>query len=113
MKLTTDQCNEIISWTDKFGKSNVRYCPDVCSPAGLHKSRLDYNITEVKRVESTQWFFDIISDFISEEYPNNKVKEGDFFYAHEFLSDIFFHVVTSKKWSRNDLGPPLKGLKDM
>lgn len=90
MKLTTDQCNEIISWTDKFGKSNVRYCPGVCSPAGLHKSKLDYNITEVKRVESTQWFFDIISDFIYEEYPNNKVKEGDFFYAHEFFTGAKF-----------------------
>lgn len=90
MKLTTEQCNEIISWISVFGKSNVRNCPDVCSPAGLHKSRLDYNITEVKRVESTQWFFDLISEFLSHEYPNNKIKEGRFFYAHEFFTGAKF-----------------------
>jgi hypothetical protein len=86
MKLTNEQCDEVISWISYFGKSNVRYCPDVCSPAGLHKSRLDYNICEVKREESTQWFFDLISDFLKDEYPNNKIKEGNYFYAHEFFT---------------------------
>jgi hypothetical protein len=86
MILTTSQCKEIISWIDLFGKSNVRYCPDVCSPAGLRKSRLDYNICEVRRNETTQWFFDLISEFLKEDYPNNKIKEGEFFYAHEFFT---------------------------
>ena len=86
MVLTNMQCNEIISWINLFGKSNVRYCPDVCSPVGLHKSRLDYNITEVRRVETTQWFFDLVSEFLSTEYPNNKIKNGNFFYAHEFFT---------------------------
>lgn len=86
MKLTEKQCEEIISWMSYFGKSNVRYCPDVCSPAGLHKSRLDYNICEVKREQSTQWFFDLISEFLKDDFPNNKIKEGRFFYAHEFFT---------------------------
>ena len=86
MKLTNQQCDEVISWISYFGKSNVRYCPDVCSPAGLHKSRLDYNICEVKREETTQWFFDLISEFLKDEYPNNKINEGNYFYAHEFFT---------------------------
>jgi flagellar basal body rod protein FlgC len=90
MKLTKEQCNEIISWISYFGKANVRNCPDVCSPAGLHKSRLDYNICEVKRGETTQWFFDLISEFLKNDYPNNKIKKGNYFYAHEFFTGAKF-----------------------
>lgn len=99
MILTTIQCKEIISWVDLFGKSNVRYCPDICSPVGLHKSRLDYNICEVRRDKTTQWFFDLISEFLKEDYPNNKIKEGNYFYAHEFFTGGKFvkHVDKERK----------------
>jgi hypothetical protein len=90
MKLTDVQCKEIISWIDYFGKQNVRNCSDICSPAGLHKSRLDYNITEVNREDKTQWFFDLISNFISKKYPDNKIEEGRFFYVHEFYQGARF-----------------------
>ena len=47
---------------------------------------MDYNICEVRRNETTQWFFDLISEFLKEDYPNNKLKEGEYFYAHEFFT---------------------------
>jgi hypothetical protein len=96
MELTNKQCNEIISWIDYFGKANVRDCSDVCSPAGLHKSRLDYNITEAKREPKTQWFFDLMSNFVDKEYPNNKIKEGKFFYIHEFFEGAKFTAHVDK-----------------
>lgn len=99
MVLTKSQCEEIISWIPHFGKNNVRYCPDVCSPSGMRKSRLDYNICEVRRKEFTQWFFDLISEFLKKDYPNNKIKEGEYFYAHEFFTGGKFikHVDRERK----------------
>ena len=32
----------------------------------------------------------MISEFLSHEYPNNKIKEGRFFYAHEFFTGAKF-----------------------
>ena len=104
MILTNEQCCEIISWIDYFGLSNVRYSQDLCGhKGGLHQSRLDYNICEVKREISTQWFFDLISEFLKDEYPNNKIKEGNFFYAHEFFTGARFTKHVDKK-RQNDWG---------
>lgn len=91
MILTDEQCKEVISWTNLYGKENVRYCEDVCGPlSGLHKSRLDYNITEVKRDSRTQWFFSLLKDYLSPQYPNNTVDEADYFYLHEFFEGALF-----------------------
>ena len=51
----------------------------------MRKSRLDYNICEVRRKEFTQWFFDLISEFLKKDYPNNKIKEGNIFMPMNFL----------------------------
>lgn len=84
MILTESQCTEIISWHTIFSTYNVRNCPNVVSTAGLHKSRLDYNLCEVRRNEMTQWFFDLISDFLKTNYPNNTVNNREYFYIHKF-----------------------------
>jgi predicted 2-oxoglutarate/Fe(II)-dependent dioxygenase YbiX len=84
MILTKKECDEIISWSEEFNIMNVRECSDVCSPNGLHKSKLDYEIAEVKRTPQTQWIFDKISHYLSLEYPNNKVSEREYFYLHKF-----------------------------
>lgn len=90
MILNKKQCEEIISWLRKYNAMNVRECSDVCHPAGLYKSKLDYNIAEVKREKETQWFFDLISNFLLKDYPNNRVYEGEFFYVHEFFTGAKF-----------------------
>lgn len=84
MILTREECNEIVSWGEMFNIMNVRECSDVCHPKGLYKSKLDYEIAEVKRNETTQWIFDKISDYLKEQYPNNKVSEREYFYLHKF-----------------------------
>ena len=86
MVLNQEQCKEIISWLKTYNAMNVRECSDVCHPAGLYKSKLDYNIAEVKRSKNTQWFFNFISEFLKSEYPNNSISHGDFFYVHEFFT---------------------------
>ena len=84
MILTQDQCNEIISWHKIYKMGNVRECSDVCHPAGLHKSRLDYNISEVPRDPNTQWLFDYVADYLRSDFPNNTVSTKPFFYLHKF-----------------------------
>jgi predicted 2-oxoglutarate/Fe(II)-dependent dioxygenase YbiX len=101
MILSKDQCTEIISWLEKFNAMNVRECSDVCHPAGLYKSRLDYNIAEVKRTEETQWIFDIIGNFLFDQYPSNTVNKGEFFYVHEFFTGGKFSKHIDKDRDQN------------
>jgi len=100
MTLTDKQCKEIISWHDYYNKMNVLECPDVCPPPGLYKSRLNYNISEVQRDSRTQWFFDLVHDYLKGDYPNNSVNKGKFFYAHEFFTGAKFTKHRDK--DRND-----------
>lgn len=88
MILTQKQIDQIIKWRFDFDMMNVRNCPDICHPAGLHESKLNYDIAQVNRTENTQWFFDLVSEFLRDRYPNNIVDEGEFFYLH--------------KWSKGD-----------
>lgn len=85
MKVLTDLiCKEVISWHEHYNMMNVRACPDVCEPQGLHKNRLDYNIAQIFRDKRTQWFFDLLKDFLLTDYPDNRVNEGEFFYLHRW-----------------------------
>lgn len=84
MIFTEKECNEIISWGPEFDIMNVRNCYDVCEPKGLYKSRLDYEIAEVKRTDKTQWVFDKISEYLKPQYPNNKVNKRKYFYLNKF-----------------------------
>ena len=85
MILSPEQCLEMISWNKIYNSSNVRTSPVCGCGQGMHKSKLDYNIAEVPRNEQTQWFFDFIHQFLLEDYPNNTLNEGKFFYSHEFF----------------------------
>lgn len=89
MKLSNEQCKTIISYIEN-DKANVRSCAEVCHPSGLHKSILDYNISQINRSENTQWFFNLISDFLKKEYPNNTISNAQFFYGHEFFTGAKF-----------------------
>lgn len=86
MILSSVQCSEIISWREIYGSANVRYSPATGSSQGLHKSKLDYNITEVPRDKNTQWFFNFIHSFLLKDFPHNKLNKGAFFYLHEFFT---------------------------
>lgn len=83
-RLTDNQCAEIISWHKHYYMGNVRECSDICSPAGLHKSRLNYNIAEITNDNNSAWLFKLISNSLKEEFPNNRVENKPFFYLHKF-----------------------------
>lgn len=93
MTLTESQCNEIISWHSINGLENVR----AFAPGGLAKSTLDYNICEVWRSDTTQWFFDLVHEHIKPQYPNNKINEGNFFYLHRWDEGHKFEKHIDKK----------------
>lgn len=90
MILTKKECNEIISWSSDFKMTSVLVSP-AAAPAGLKKSKLDYGISKIDRNEKTQWMFDKISEYLKDEYPNNKLKEREYFYLHKFEEGHYFH----------------------
>lgn len=90
MILTKKQCNEIISWYRQYPNGNVRSTPEVCSPRGLHKKRLDYHITLVHRDSTTQWLFDTVEKFLKPDFPDNTASKGEYFYGHEWFEGARF-----------------------
>jgi len=97
MKLTTEQCSEIISWMDIYGKTNVKNILEF-GPSGRYKNGIDYNITNVPRDENTQWIFDIIQDFLKDKYPNNNInKTNSYFYINEFFKGAKFDKHIDKR----------------
>jgi hypothetical protein len=102
MILSEKECIEIISWKTKYKSSNVRYFPEF-DPRGLHKSKIDYNISKVERDTNTQWFFDKIHKFLLNEYPDNKLNHGLSFYLHEFFTGAKFerHIDKQRDCSWN------------
>lgn len=101
MKLDVDQCNTVISWHEIYNMMNVRNCPDVCDPQGLHSSILDYSIAEVPRDSTTQWFFDLIHLGLFSSYPNNSVNKGEFFYLHKWEKGNRFKKHIDKRRNKN------------
>jgi hypothetical protein len=83
MILSKEECDKIISLSNDFEMSSVLVNPDI-HPAGLTKSKLDYDIAYVNRTETTQWIFDKISKYLKEKYPNNEVSKRESFSIHKF-----------------------------
>lgn len=85
MILNDFQCKEIISWHKDFNLVNVNEAPSSIVPKqGINRNIIDYNIAEVYRNNNTQWFFDFIHNFLINDFPYNKVNEGNFFYLHRW-----------------------------
>lgn len=83
MTLTKQQCTEIISWMEIYGKTSVK---NVYEPSGKYTNGINYNITSVPRNKDTQWIFDLMQNFLYSVYPDNKVSEvSSYFYINEFF----------------------------
>lgn len=97
MILTKEQCNEIISWMDIYGKTSVKNVLEF-SPSGRYKDGINYNITDLPRDKNTQWIFDTIENFLKEDYPNNSISNTDsYFYINEFYEGGKFDKHIDKK----------------
>jgi hypothetical protein len=83
MILTKKECEDIISFGKDFEMTSVLVSPDA-HPSGLKKNKLEYDIAYINRTEQTQWVFDRISEYLSSEYPMNKIAEREYFYLHKF-----------------------------
>jgi len=70
MILSQAQCDELISWNRLFDGKSVKNNPSVPA-SGIYSSVIDYNIATVYRLENTQWFFDLIHEYLLDEYPLN------------------------------------------
>jgi hypothetical protein len=84
MILTKEQCQVLIDLHDhpKHGSKHISEftIEDNFDPRGIKKSKIDYDMSLVYRDEETQWFFDLISDYLTEAgYPNNIVKQTLYF----------------------------------
>lgn len=84
--LSSEECKKIISY-HSYDKINIHQYEH---RQGIHKNRIDYNITIVPRDTKTQWFFSKIHKFLLPLYPNNKVDEMDIFYNFEYFSGMKF-----------------------
>ena len=91
--LTAEECKKVISY-HSYDKINIH---DYEYKQGIHKSRIDYNISIVPRDENTQWFFDKIHKHLLVTYPNNIVNEMDIFYNFEYYPGMKFTKHVDKK----------------
>ena len=95
MKLTKDQCKKLIDLhkhpVHKSKNINDFKEGEINTSAGLKKSRIDYQMSMVERTEETQWFFDIVGDYLDENgYPNNTVRETAYFNNFEYYPGMKF-----------------------
>ena len=100
MILTPKQVNEIIDWRLEFDMRNVLDCPLTVGKKGIYQNKLKYDIALVERRSDTQWFFDLIQEYIKDDYPDNRASEGECFYLHKWgVGDKFTKHVDKQ---RND-----------
>jgi len=100
MILSQAQCDELISWNRLFDGKSVKNNPSVPA-SGIYSSVIDYNIATVYRLENTQWFFDLIHEYLLDEYPLNSINRGKFFYCLEYTIGAKFKKHRDKDRERD------------
>lgn len=91
--LTQEECNKVISY-HSYDKVNIH---DYVHKEGIHKKRIDYNISIVPRDSNTQWFFNKVHEFLLPTYPTSRVNEMDIFYNFEYYPGMKFTKHVDKK----------------
>lgn len=84
--LTKEERDKVISY-HSYDKINIHQYEH---RQGIHRDRIDYNISIVPRDEKTQWFFNKIHNFLLPMYPKSKVNEMDIFYNFEYHKGMKF-----------------------
>jgi len=65
-----EECEKIISYLQVFETKHIEdFSPE------LYKEILDYYYTFIERTEETQWVFERFSNYLKEDYPNNRIAE--------------------------------------
>jgi hypothetical protein len=90
------ECETIISYSNIYGNIHVSEIDTF-----MVKSKIDYNIGNVYRDERTQWVFDKISNFLSTDFPDNKVRDIDFFYLQQYSEGMKFTKHIDKTRDKN------------
>lgn len=78
ISFSKEECNTIITLSDIFKAKH--------SSTLFKREDFNYYYHVVIRNENTQWIFNRLSDFLKEEYPNNKLYEMPEIYLHRYLS---------------------------
>lgn len=78
ISFSKEECNTIITLSDIFKAKH--------SFTLFKREDFNYYYHVVIRNENTQWIFNRLSDFLKEEYPNNKLYEMPEIYLHRYLS---------------------------
>ena len=77
ISFSIQECNEIINLSNTFKPKH--------SSTLFKREDFNYYYHVVYRDKNTQWIFDRLTEFLSNEYPKNKINEMSEIYLHRYL----------------------------